>query len=360
MTIGDRSLTLPVVQGGMGIGVSMARLAAAVAEEGGVGVIAGAMIGMREPDISTNPLGATVRALRSELRKARAATAGMIGVNIMTALAAFAPLAKTALEEGADAIFSGAGLPTDLPGILLAAREELGRDVRTSLIPIVSSARAASVIARKWAQKYACAPDAFVVEGPMAGGHLGFAKEDLGKSEFALETLLPQVLEAVKPFEDKAGRRIPVIAAGGIFSGGDIGRFLELGAAGVQMGTRFVATRECDADERFKQAFVNARREDVTIIDSPVGMPGRALRNVFVDPAEEGGRGKFRCAYHCVKSCHQGESPYCIASALVNAVEGELDRGVVFCGENVFRVDGVYSVRDLVGALQREYGEWRR
>lgn len=360
MKLGELIVTLPIVQGGMGVGVSMSRLAAAVAQEGGIGVVSGAMIGMGELDIGKNPIAATVRAMRNELHKARVATAGVIGVNIMVASPMFENLAKTSMEEGADVIFSGAGLPLDLPGIFLDACGEMGWQLPTKLVPIVSSSRAASVIARKWRQKYGYTPDAFVVEGPMAGGHLGFAKENLYKPEYKLEALLPQILEVVKPFEDRSGRKIPVIAAGGIFSGDDIRRFLELGASGIQMGTRFVATHECDANERFKQAYVDARREDVTIIDSPVGMPGRALSNQFIDSARAGNTRFSKCVFHCLKSCEQEKNAYCIASALVNAVKGNLEHGFAFCGENVFKVDAIRSVHELIQLLKQEYRDGAR
>lgn len=355
MKLGDLTVALPIVQGGMGIGVSMSRLAAAVAEEGGIGVVAGAMIGMKEPDIGNNPLEATMRALRNELRKARSATVGVVGVNVMVASITFHKMVKTSIEECADVIFSGAGLPLDLPGIFLDACGEHNRQFHTKLVPIVSSARAAVVIARKWAQKYGYTPDAFVVEGPKAGGHLGFAKENLGKAEYALEALLPQILEAVKPFEDKSGRQIPIIAAGGIYSGDDIGRFLDLGASGIQMGTRFVATHECDVDERFKQAYVDAKQEDITIIDSPVGMPGRALLNKFIHSIRSGSEKRFKCVFHCVKTCEQGKNAYCIASALINAMKGDFDQGFAFCGENVFKIDAIRSVRKLIRMLTQEY-----
>jgi NAD(P)H-dependent flavin oxidoreductase YrpB (nitropropane dioxygenase family) len=355
MKLGDLTANLPIVQGGMGIGVSMSRLAVAVAEEGGIGVIAGAMIGMKEPDVAKNPIEATVRAMRSELRKARSLTTGVVGVNIMVALTTFRELVQTSIEEHADVIFSGAGLPMDLPGIFLDTCEEKNRQFRTKLVPIVSSARAAVAIARKWTQKYDYTPDAFVVEGPMAGGHLGFARENLGKAEFRLEALLPQILEAIKPFEDRSGRIIPIIAAGGIYSGDDIGRFLELGASGVQMGTRFVATHECDADERFKQAYVAAKREDVTIIDSPVGMPGRALLNKYIDSTRSDTKKSFQCVFHCIKTCAREKSPYCITSALINAMRGNLTQGFAFCGENVFKIDAIRSVFELIQSLKQEY-----
>lgn len=288
LNIGELCAKMPIIQGGMGVGISLSRLASAVAREGGIGVIAGAMIGMKEPDIAQHPIEANKRALATELQKARAATDGIIGVNIMVALTTFTELARTAIEEKADIIFSGAGLPMDLPKILRDVCEEKKELFKTKLVPIVSSARAASLIARKWMQKYGYLPDAFVVEGPKAGGHLGFSQENLTDPKFRLEELIPEVVEAVKPLEDKKGGQIPVIAAGGIYSGDDIAQFMELGASGVQMGTRFVATYECDADERFKEAYVRAKEEDITIIKSPVGMPGRALLNNFIEAARQG------------------------------------------------------------------------
>ncbi len=359
LKIGDLSMALPIVQGGMGVGISMSGLASAVAREGGIGVIAGAMIGMKEPDVAKNPVDANVRALRNELRKAREATTGAIGVNIMVALTTFTDLARTAIEEKADIIFSGAGLPLELPKVLLQACEEKQEQFRTKLVPIVSSARAATVVTKKWLQKYGYFPDAFVVEGPKAGGHLGFAPEDLTNPACRLENLVPEVIAAVKPFEDQKGVAIPVIAAGGIYSGEDIGRFLDMGAAGVQMGTRFVATHECDADPRFKEAYVNATEDDITIIKSPVGMPGRALFNKFIHASREGGKKPFKCVFHCVRTCEQEKTPYCIASALINAMKGNLERGFAFCGANVFRVDAIRSVHELVQSLQKEYDAWR-
>ena len=355
LNIGDLCAKMPIIQGGMGVGISLSRLASAVAKEGGIGVIAGAMIGMKEPDIAQNPIEANKRALSAELRKARAATDGIIGVNIMVALTTFTELARTAIEEKADIIFSGAGLPMDLPKILHDACEEKKEQFRTKLVPIVSSARAATIIARKWLQKYGYLPDAFVVEGPKAGGHLGFAPEYLTDPNFSLEGLIPEVVVACKPLEDKKGGAFPVIAAGGVYSGEDIAQFMDLGASGVQMGTRFVATYECDADERFKEAYVQAKAEDVTIIRSPVGMPGRALLNSFIEAAREGAKKPFKCVFHCVKTCEQEKTPYCIAAALINAMKGNLERGFAFCGANVARVDAIRSVHDLMQSLQQEY-----
>ena len=283
LSIGDLTAKMPIVQGGMGVGISLSGLASAVANQGGIGVIAGAMIGMKEPDVAKNPIEANLRALRQELTKAREKTQGIIGVNIMVALTTFSQMVRTAIENRADIIFSGAGLPLEMPKHLLQACEEKKEEFKTKLVPIVSSARAATLIARKWLSRFDYLPDAFVVEGPKAGGHLGFKREEINDPNFALEVLVPQVVEAAKRLEDQKGRAVPVIAAGGIYTGEDIKKFLDLGASGVQMGTRFVATKECDADDRFKQSYISAREEDITIIKSPVGMPGRALQNDFIE-----------------------------------------------------------------------------
>ena len=355
LTIGHLQASVPIVQGGMGVGISLSRLASAVAREGGIGVIAAAMIGMKEPDVAKNPIEANVRALREEIRKARQATQGIIGVNVMVALTTFAEQVRAAIEEKADIVFSGAGLPMDLPRILMETCEHKKEEFKTRLVPIVSSARAASLITKKWVSRFDYLPDAVVVEGPKAGGHLGFTVDNLGNPAYSLEELVPQVVEAVKPFEDAKGRKIPVIAAGGVYTGQDIKNFLDLGAAGVQMGTRFVATNECDADQRFKEAYVNAHQDDVTIIKSPVGMPGRALMNNFIDSMRDGNKKPFKCVFKCVSTCEQEKTPYCIAMALINAMRGNLERGFAFCGSNVFRVDSILSVHELISSLQKEF-----
>lgn len=357
LQLGDLVARIPVVQGGMGVGISLSGLASAVANQGGVGVIAGAMIGMREPDVAKNPIEANVRALRNEIRKARKLSSGIIGVNIMVALTTFSQMVREAIESKVDIIFSGAGLPLDMPRHLRELCEEKKEEFKTKLVPIVSSGRAATVIAKKWLSRFGYLPDAYVVEGPKAGGHLGFKRDEITEPRHALEVLVPEVVEAVKPLEDAHGRAVPVIAAGGVYTGADIKKFLDLGAAGVQMGTRFVATHECDADERFKQSYLAAREEDVTIISSPVGMPGRALTNDFIRAARDGLKKPFKCIFHCVSTCQQEKTPYCIAQALISAMRGNLERGFAFCGENVSRVNKIVSVRELMDSLQREFDE---
>lgn len=332
----------------MGIGVSLSRLASAVANEGGIGVIAAAGIGMLEPNFSSNFLEANIRALKKEIRKARELTKGILGVNIMVALSNFAEMARTAIEEGIDIIFSGAGIPLKLPQLLNGNK-------KTKLVPIVSSRRAAGIISRRWSEKYNYLPDAIIVEGPMAGGHLGFKPEQISDPEYLLEKLVPEVIEEVKPFEEKYNKTVPVIAAGGIYTGEDICKFIQLGASGVQMATRFVTTYECDAALEFKQAYINSKKEDIVIIKSPVGMPGRAIRNDFIDDVNREKKKPYNCSYHCITTCNYKNSPYCIALALINARKGNLKHGFVFAGENAYRAKEVISVKELIGSLLEEY-----
>ncbi len=353
LNIGSLTATFPVIQGGMGVGISLSGLSSAVANEGGIGVIATAGIGMDERDFSVNFGEANLRALRNEIRKARELTNGILGVNIMVALSNFADLVRTAVEEGIDIVLSGAGLPLNLPQFVNGAQ-------KTKLVPIVSSARAAGIIARKWAEKYDRLPDAVVVEGPRAGGHLGFKEEMLGDAGYSLENILPEVIRVMKAFEDEYKKPIPVIAAGGIYTGADIYRFFQLGASGVQMATRFVTTHECDASEKFKQTYVDSEKEDIVIIKSPVGMPGRAIKNAFLSEVSEGKKKPFKCPFHCIVTCDYKNAPYCIALALVNAKKGNLSHGFAFAGENAHRAKRIISVKELVETLKKEYSEAAR
>lgn len=348
LIIGDLTVERPIVQGGMGVGISLSGLASAVANEGGVGVIATAGLGLLGPKPLGGLAAANIAMLRKEIRKARARTKGILGVNIMVALSNFADMARTAVEEGIDVIFSGAGLPLDLPKYVQGGR-------KTKLVPIVSSGRAAKLIARRWLDKYSYLPDAFVVEGPMAGGHLGFRQEQLGDPEYALEKLLPEVVREARNLEESNARPVPVIAGGGIYTGADIDKYLGLGAAGVQMATRFVTTHECDASSAFKQTYLDACREDLVIIKSPVGLPGRVIRNGFVDEVANGGRRPFVCPYHCITTCDLAKSPYCIARALVNAQRGDLGDGFAFAGQNAYRAKEIVSVKELMHSLVAEY-----
>lgn len=351
LKFGDLLARVPIVQGGMGVGISMSKLASAVAREGGVGVISAAGLGLVYKDYSPNFNEATLWGLKEEIRKAKEAaigTGGLIGVNIMVAMTDFTNLVKTAIAAKADIIFSGAGLPLTLPTFLTEG-------ARTKLAPIVSSARALKVICRSWIGKYGYVPDAVVVEGPKAGGHLGFSHKQIEDPVYSLEQIVPEVVAAVREIEQEHGRKIPVIAGGGIYTGEDIYNFTQLGADGVQMGTRFVATEECDASDAFKQCYVDAKQEDIEIIQSPVGMPGRAIHNSFLQKVKEGLKHPKNCPFHCIKTCKVEESPYCIMTALYNAFRGHLDHGYAFCGSNAWRTERIVSVKELFTTLKEEF-----
>jgi nitronate monooxygenase len=350
LKIGNFTAKIPIIQGGMGVRISLSGLASAVANEGAIGVIATAGIGMSEPDSYTNFLEANIRTLKNEIRKAREITKGILGINILGVLSNYSDMVKTAISEKIDIIFTGAGLPLNLP-------QYLKKEDKTALVPIVSSARAAKIIAQKWTEGYNYLPDAFVVEGPLAGGHLGFKNEQINDSNFTLEKIVSEVHDEIKIIEKKYERKIPIIAAGGIYTGADINKFINLGASGVQMATRFVATLECDASDVFKNAFLNAHKEDIIIIKSPVGLPGRAIFNKFIEDVNRGEKKPFKCPYHCIKTCDIANSPYCIALALTNAQRGYLKNGFVFCGANVYKVDEIISVNQLIKTLSNEYQE---
>ncbi|NPA95413.1 MAG: nitronate monooxygenase [Thermodesulfobacteria bacterium] len=351
LQIGHIKSRYPIIQGGMGVGISMSGLASAVARAGGIGVVASVLIGLNEKDFYKNPREATFRALDSEIKKAKEqSNGGPIGVNIMVALQDYEEMVRISAEAGADLIISGAGLPLKLPGMIPDGCE-------TALVPIVSSGRAAGLLCKRWSEHYGRLPDAFVVEGPKAGGHLGFKAEDLFKPEFQIENLVKDVIEAVKPWEEKASTKIPVIAAGGIYTGADIYNFIKMGAAGVQMGTRFVATHECDASDTFKEAYVKATKDDIMIIKSPVGLPGRALKGPFLEKMARGEKHPKKCAYKCIKTCRYPDTPYCIGMALINAQRGNLGSGFVFCGENVHKIDKIVSVQELMDELVEGYKE---
>jgi nitronate monooxygenase len=346
--IGELRVRVPVVQGGMGIGISLSSLASAVANQGGIGVIATAGIGMGEPDLYSNFVEANIRALRREIQKAREKTKGVIGVNVMVAMSNFADMVKTAVEEKIDIIFSGAGLPLSLP-------EFINKTSKTKIVPIVSSGRAARLIAKRWTEKYSYVPDAIVVEGPLAGGHLGFKEEQLMQPEFSLKKILQDVIAEMSLFEEKFKKKIPVIAGGGIYTGKDIYHMLKQGASGVQMATRFVTTKECDAAPEFKNTYIEADENQIGIIKSPVGLPGRAIVNQFVRDVEKGEKKPFVCPYHCIVTCDYKNSPYCIALALMNAKKGHLTKGFAFAGANAYRAEKINTVKEVFDALKDEY-----
>jgi NAD(P)H-dependent flavin oxidoreductase YrpB (nitropropane dioxygenase family) len=344
--IGKYEIKLPIIQGGMGVGVSLNGLAAAVANEGGVGVISVAGLGLLYPEYRSTYLEKCIYGLREEVRKAREKTRGVIGVNIMVALSNFADMVRTSIEEKVDVIFAGAGLPLDLPSFLT-------KGSRTQLVPIVSSSRAARLICEKWSAGYGYLPDAIVVEGPKAGGHLGFKREQIEDENYSLEHLVPQVVEVARGYADR--KQIPVIAAGGISTGEDIARFMALGASAVQMGSIFVPTEECDAAREFKKVYLDARAGDMRIIQSPVGMPGRAFDGEFIRSVAEGKERPRSCPFHCIKTCDYKKSPYCIIKALYNAARGNMKKGYAFAGGNAYLADRIRSVREVVEKLKADF-----
>jgi len=347
LIIGDLEIKVPIIQGAMGAMVSRASLASAVANYGGAGTIAGVGLGYGTEENETNFVKASREGLEREIRQAKELTKGIVGINILVALSNYEDLARTAVKERADFIISGAGLPLRLPKFV-------DGDL-IKLIPIVSSARATDIIIKTWKRRYNRLPDAIVVEGPMAGGHLGFRFEDLkSSSETRLENLVVDVLRIVKEYEKQLNISIPVIAAGGIFDGKDMAKLLRLGVHGVQIATRFVATFECLVADEFKELYLAAGEEDVVIINSPVGMPGRVIMTEFVDRILHGGRVPIRCNYQCLKTCDPRTAPYCIAEALFNAVSGNLDEAVVFAGSNVSRVKKITFVKELMDEIVTE------
>ena len=352
LKIGNLLARIPIVQGGMGVGISLSGLASAVANEGGVGVISSAGLGVIYRDYSSDYNEASIWGLKEELRKARELSRGIIGVNVMVAMSNFADMVRTAIAEKADIIFSGAGLPLNLPSFLTEG-------AKTKLAPIVSSARAAKLLCQKWLSEYNYIPDAVVVEGPKAGGHLGYKPEQIADEHFSLERIVPEVTREVGRFAEEHRCHIPVIAGGGIYTGEDIYKIMELGAEGVQMGTRFVATEECDAAPAFKQSYVDASPSDIEIIQSPVGMPGRAIRSNFLEKVREGLKRPKACPFNCIRTCDVTRSPYCIMLALYNAFRGKLDAGYAFCGANAWRTERILSVRELMTSLVDEFDRFR-
>lgn len=344
LELGDKCAKYPVIQGGMGVGVSLSQLAGAVAHAGGVGVISSAQIGFDEPDFKTNTREANIRALTRHIKNALAMKReGLVGVNVMVALKDYREHVRTAAQAGADIIISGAGLPVDLP--------ELVAGTGTKIAPIVSSVKAVKVILSMWERKYKRTADMVVIEGPEAGGHLGFSREDIESGiRERFDDEIRGIIECVKGYAERFGIHIPVIAAGGIFNGDDVRHALSLGADGVQAATRFVATKECDASDAYKQAYIDASADDITIIKSPVGMPGRALNNSFIRRIKDNPERITEC-FGCLAHCNPSQVPYCITKALINAVRGDIENGLIFCGSNVSRIDCIITVDELMGEL---------
>lgn len=345
LEIGDKKTKYPLVQGGMGVGISLGRLAGAVAKAGGIGLISSAQIGFREADFEENPHEANLRAMEKEYRKARAqASEGIVGFNIMVALQHYKEYAIQAAKLGADIIVSGAGLATELPAYV--------KGFTTKIAPIVSGERAAQVLLKLWDKKYQTTADMVVIEGPLAGGHLGFTKEEaenLSREEY--EGTIQKIIRLVKEYAVKYGKKIPVVVAGGMDSPEEVKRVLELGADGVQVASSFVTTVECDAAEGFKQKYIEATKEDIRLVTSPVGMPGRAIYNAFIERVEAGLREPVQKCYGCLKKCNPAEIPYCITRALITSAKGDGENGLVFCGAGTYKITQISTVQEVIENL---------
>ncbi|MBQ6820611.1 MAG: nitronate monooxygenase [Clostridium sp.] len=343
LKIGDLIAKIPIIQGGMGIGVSLSNLAGNVAKLGAIGVISSAHPGYLEDDFEKNTLAANIRALRNHIKKAKEiSNNGIIGVNIMVAMNNYVEYVKTTIEAGADLIISGAGLPLNLPEIIKGSSIKIA--------PIVSSAKASKIILNYWKKHFNKTADAIIVEGPLAGGHLGFKKDFIKEEVINFDDNIKNIIKEVKNFESYYNKDIPVIVAGGIFESSDIKKYLELGASGVQVATPFVATYECDAHENFKNAYVNCTKEDIELTISPVGMPGRAIKNNLTERLKKEKLPISKC-YNCLIPCTPSKTPYCISSALISAVKGDVENGLVFCGHNAYKINKLSSVKDVIDKL---------
>lgn len=343
LIIGDLISKFPIIQGGMGVGVSLSSLAGNVAKNGGIGVISAAHPGYMEEDFETNTLKANLRSLTKHIKKAKEISSnGIIGVNVMVAMNNYVEHVKTAIEAGADLIISGAGLPLTLP--------EITKGSSIKIAPIVSSSKAVKVILGYWKKHFDRTADAIIVEGPLAGGHLGFKKDKLDDEITNFDNNIINVINEVKNFEKEFNTNIPVIVAGGVFTHEDMVKYLELGASGVQVATKFVATHECDAHINFKNAYVNSKKEDIELTISPVGMPGRAVRNNLTETLKSEKVKVTKC-YNCLIPCNPASTPYCISTALIKAVKGDVENGLVFGGANAYRANKIVSVKEVIDEL---------
>lgn len=344
MKIDDLEVKIPIIQGGMGVGISRYRLAGSVAAAGGVGMISAAQIGYDEPDYEENPLQANLRAVGKHISMARElANGGVFGINIMVATKCYEEYVKAAVAAEVPLIVSGAGLPITLP--------ELVAGSKTKIAPIVSTPKSATVILKMWDRKYKRMPDLLVIEGPLAGGHLGFHPEDLTNIDtLDYDTQVRDIITILRGYEEKYQKKIPVVLAGGICDKDDVRHAMELGVDGIQVATRFITTKECDASDIYKDAIIKAKKEDIIIVQSPVGMPGRAVKNRFLTESKKNPVKLQKC-YQCIKGCKRPDIPYCISRALVEAVNGNVDEGLIFCGANAYKSHKIESVREVIADL---------
>ncbi len=343
--VGKKTTRVPLIQGGMGVGISLGRLAGSVAAQGGVGIISTAQIGYRESDFDKNPNEANLRAIYSEMKKAREISPnGIIGFNIMTALKNYRQHVEAAVRSGADLIISGAGLPIELPEITA------GSDVQ--IAPIVSTEKSAKVILKYWDRKYQRTADIIVIEGPKAGGHLGFKKEELEfYTQKVYDNEVNKIIGVVRDYEIKYQTKIPVILAGGIYEKADVEHAEHLGVDGIQVATRFVTTKECDAHINYKECYIKAEKDDIVIVKSPVGMPGRAILNPFLKRVMLGEKIPHTPCHGCLAKCNPSEIPYCITDSLVYAARGEVERALLFCGADAYKATRIETVKEVIESM---------
>ncbi len=354
LKIGKYEIKYPIFQGGMGLGISWDKLAGNVSLEGGLGIISSVGTGYYEnrkfidKELNAKPFGSenfySTRGLRAVIENARKICGDLpLGVNIMYAANDYARVVKDACEAGINIIVSGAGLPTNLPEFTQNFKE-------IALVPIVSSAKALKIICKRWLQRYERLPDAVVLEGPLSGGHQGFTYEQCLDPEFSLFNLIPQVKAEIKEWGD-----FPLIAAGGIWDKNDIEKAISLGADGVQMGTRFIGTHECDADIGFKEVLLAAEEKDIELIKSPVGYPARGIRTNLINLVDKRMGPKIRCISNCVSPCQRGKEAkqvgYCIADRLFDAYSGKKESGLFFTGANGYKLKELISVKELMHKL---------
>lgn len=354
LKIGKHTIEYPIVQGGMGLGISWDKLAGTVSLEGGLGVISSVGTGYynqshySKKNINTRPFETdnfySKEALSAIVKNARKICGSKpLAMNILYAINDYERVIKDSCEAGVDIIITGAGLPTNMPEFTADYPD-------VALVPIVSSAKALKIICKRWTQRYNRLPDAIVVEGPLSGGHQGFTYEQCSQEEYQLENLIAPILEEIKVWGD-----FPLIAAGGVWDHNDILKMISLGAQGVQMGTRFIGTHECDADQNFKEVILHSTKEDIQLFKSPVGYPARGVKTNLIQMVEKREGPAIRCISNCVSPCHRGQEAkavgYCIADRLSDAYLGKVETGLFFTGANGYKLNEIISVKELMVKL---------
>ncbi|MBN2605258.1 MAG: nitronate monooxygenase [Bacilli bacterium] len=346
LVINNKVVKFPIIQGGMGIRISLSKLANACMNSGIVATISAAQVGFLKKNFRNDPLGENKIELKKEIDKIRAVNKnGVLGVNLMYAINDYDKYATFLATQDIDFIVSGAGLPVDLPGYLV------GSNVKGAFI--ISSARAAKLLLKSWDRSYQYMPAFIVCEGPLAGGHLGFSKEDMESGNVdSLEIIVEETKKVVKEYEDKYNIEIPIIAGGGVHDGVDMARMIQVGASGVQISTRFIATHECDASDAYKQMIIDAKEDDIVRVASPAGLPGRAVRN-FLTRSLEKGNMKVSYCVNCLKSCKKIGIPYCITEQLGNSSSGDKN-GLIFTGAKAYLINKIDYVENVVQEIIRD------